>query len=88
MPVNVCIADIIHRSTQARMLMLGFPRALYSSCASLRENPPRRIRSSHTQATLSHLDISTVQEMGWAGLHIGELLNRAEELSLQLKLLR
>ena len=29
---------------------------------------------------LSHLDISTVQEMGWAGLRNGELLNRAEDL--------
>ena len=29
---------------------------------------------------LSHLDIATVQEMGWAGLRNGELLNRAEDL--------
>lgn len=29
---------------------------------------------------LSHLDISTVQEMGWAGLRNGELLDRAEDL--------
>ena len=28
---------------------------------------------------LPHLDISTVQEMGWAGLRNGELLRRAEE---------
>jgi len=28
---------------------------------------------------LPHLDISTVQEIGWAGLRNGELLRRAEE---------
>ena len=28
---------------------------------------------------LPHLDISTVQEMGWAGVRNGELLRRAEE---------
>jgi Domain of unknown function (DUF5615) len=29
---------------------------------------------------LPHVDISTVQEMGWAGVGNGELLRRAEEL--------
>ena len=41
----------------------------------LEESVPRILKRH-----LSHLDISTVQEMGWAGLHNGELLNRAEDL--------
>jgi hypothetical protein len=41
----------------------------------LDESVPRLLK-----LRLPHLDISTVQEMGWAGLRNGELLRRAEEL--------
>jgi len=40
----------------------------------LDESVPRLLK-----LRLSHLDFSTVQEMGWAGLRNGELLRRAEE---------
>ena len=40
----------------------------------LDESVPRLIK-----LRLPQLDISTVQEMGWAGLRNGELLRRAEE---------
>lgn len=40
----------------------------------LDESVPRLLK-----LRLPHLDISTVQEMGWAGLRNGELLRRAEE---------
>jgi hypothetical protein len=40
----------------------------------LDESVPRLLK-----LRLSHLDISTVQEMGWAGVRNGELLRRAEE---------
>jgi predicted nuclease of predicted toxin-antitoxin system len=40
----------------------------------LDESVPRLLKRR-----LSRLDISTVQEMGWAGLRNGELLRRAEE---------
>jgi predicted nuclease of predicted toxin-antitoxin system len=39
----------------------------------LDESVPRLLKLS-----LPHLDISTVQEMGWAGIRNGELLRRAE----------
>lgn len=39
----------------------------------LDESVPRLLKLS-----LPHLDISTVQEMGWAGIRNGELLQRAE----------
>ena len=41
----------------------------------LDESVPRLLKLQ-----LPHLDISTVQEMGWAGVRNGELLRRAEEL--------
>ena len=40
----------------------------------LDESVPRLLK-----LRLPHLDISTVQEMGWAGLRNSELLRRAEE---------
>ena len=40
----------------------------------LDESVPRLLK-----LRLPHLDISTVQEMGWAGVRNGELLRRAEE---------
>ena len=40
----------------------------------LDESVPRLLK-----LRLSHLDISTVQEVGWAGVRNGELLRRAEE---------
>lgn len=40
----------------------------------LDESVPRLLK-----LRLPHLDISTVQEMGWAGVQNGELLRRAEE---------
>ena len=40
----------------------------------LDESAPRLLKQR-----LPQLDISTVQEMGWAGLRNGELLRRAEE---------
>ena len=40
----------------------------------LDESVPRMLK-----LRLPHLDISTVQEIGWAGLRNGELLRRAEE---------
>jgi hypothetical protein len=40
----------------------------------LDESVPRMLKLQ-----LPHLDISTVQEIGWAGLRNGELLRRAEE---------
>jgi hypothetical protein len=40
----------------------------------LDESAPRLLK-----LRLPQLDISTVQEMGWAGLRNGELLQRAEE---------
>ncbi|MDN5941421.1 MAG: DUF5615 family PIN-like protein [Nitrospira sp.] len=40
----------------------------------LDESVPRLLK-----LRLPHLDISTVQQMGWAGLRNGELLRRAEE---------
>ena len=40
----------------------------------LDESAPRLLKHR-----LPQLDISTVQEMGWAGLRNGELLRRAEE---------
>ena len=76
LPVNVCIADIIHRSTRARMLMLGFPRALYSSCASLREHPSGRIRPAPTQATLTSSELS----QSWAAFSV----RRSRELFVEL----
>ena len=39
----------------------------------LDESVPRLLK-----VRLSHLDISTVQELGWAGIRNGELLRRAE----------
>jgi hypothetical protein len=40
----------------------------------LDESVPRLLK-----LRLPHLDISTVQELGWAGVRNGELLRRAEE---------
>lgn len=40
----------------------------------LDESVPRLVKSH-----LPHLDIRTVQEVGWAGIRNGELLRRAEE---------
>ncbi len=40
----------------------------------LDESVPRLLK-----LRLPHLDFSTVQEMGWAGLRNGELLRRAKE---------
>lgn len=39
----------------------------------LDESVPRLLK-----VRLSHLDISTVQELGWAGIRNGELLRRAD----------
>jgi hypothetical protein len=41
----------------------------------LDESVPRLLK-----VRLPHLNISTVQEMGWAGIQNGELLRRAQEL--------
>ena len=40
----------------------------------LDESVPRLLK-----LRLPHMDISTVQELGWAGVRSGELLRRAEE---------